>query len=132
MNFTIGEVVPLDGDSLFLRLQGGTSMIRYGDEMWSELRFTGFEYEVERRDGQWVDVLLKVETAEGTPLPDDLIAFEIIAICTHVGHPIQLVTQDEGCDSEYQLTESEQEQINAFIRTDAVQQAIIRAASTIE
>lgn len=107
-------------------------MIRYGDEMWTELKFTDFQYEVERRDNQWVDVMLKVETAEETPLPLDLIEFSIVAVCTHEGHPIQLVTMDEGCDSEYQLTEWEKDQIEAFIRTDEVLNAIVKAASTVE
>ncbi|MFB9275082.1 hypothetical protein [Cohnella cellulosilytica] len=104
-------------------------MIRYGDEMWSELRFTGFQYRAERRDGQWVDVALRPETEEGTPLPEELDDLEIIAVCTHDGHPIQLVTQDGGVDCEYQLSEWEQEQVNAFIRTETVRLAIVEAAS---
>ncbi len=107
-------------------------MIRYGDELWTELKFIGFRYEAERRDDQWVDVTLKVEASEDTPLPLDLIDFTIMAICTHSGHPIQLVTLDEGCDCEYQLTEWEKDQINSFIRTDEVQAAIISAGSTVE
>ncbi|MFC4597919.1 hypothetical protein [Cohnella hongkongensis] len=105
-------------------------MIRYGDELWTELRFTGFQYQAERRDGQWVDVVLRPETAGETPLPKELADFAIIAVCTHDGHPIQLITQDGGCDCEYQLTEAEQEQINAFIRTDEVRRAIVEAASS--
>ncbi len=107
-------------------------MIRYGDEEWKELRFKSFQYETERRDEQWVDVILKVETEEDTPLPLDLIDFSIMAICTHAGHPIQLVTLDEDCDCEYQLTEWEKEQINAFIRSEEVNKAIIAAASAVE
>jgi hypothetical protein len=106
-------------------------MIRYSDELWAELKFTSFQYEVERRDNQWVDVYLKVETAEETPLPLDLIEFSIVAVCTHEGHPIQLVTMDEGCDSEYQLTEWEKDQIEAFIRTDEVRKTILKSASTV-
>jgi hypothetical protein len=107
-------------------------LIRYGDELWTELKFTNFRYEAERRDKQWVDVVLKVETSDATPLPLDLIDFTIMAICTHEGHPIQLVTLDEGCDCEYQLTEWEKDQINDFIRSDVVKRAIVHAASTIE
>jgi hypothetical protein len=107
-------------------------LIRYGDELWTELKFTNFRYEAERRDKQWVDVVLKVETSDATPLPLDLIDFTIMAICTHEGHPIQLVTLDEGCDCEYQLTEWEKDQINDFIRSDEVKRAIVHAASTIE
>jgi hypothetical protein len=107
-------------------------MIRYGDEMWTELKFTSFQYEVERRDKQWVDVFLKVETDEDTPLPLDLIDFSVLAICTHQGHPIQLVTLDEGMDCEYQLTEWEKNQIEAFIRTDEVRNAILKVVLTVE
>jgi hypothetical protein len=107
-------------------------LIRYGDELWTELKFTNFRYEAERRDKQWVDVVLKVGTSDATPLPLDLIDFTIMAICTHEGHPIQLVTLDEGCDCEYQLTEWEKDQINDFIRSDEVKRAIVHAASTIE
>ncbi len=107
-------------------------MIRYGDEMWTELKFKSYQYEAERRDNQWVDVNLKVETMDETPLPLDLIDFSIMAICTHEGHPIQLVTLDEGCDCEYQLTEWEKDQINEFIRSDEVRRAIVLAASTVE
>ncbi|WP_027084757.1 hypothetical protein [Cohnella panacarvi] len=99
-------------------------MIRYGDERWTELRFAKFEYTAERRDTQWVDVELKVETSEQTPLPTDVIDFSILAVCTHNGHPIQLVAMEEGCDSEYQLTDSEKEQIEAFVRSPDVQAAI--------
>ncbi|MFC5403652.1 hypothetical protein ACFPOF_12990 [Cohnella soli] len=103
-------------------------MIRYGDEQWRELKFIGFRHEVERRDAQWVDVILRVDLSANTPLPDDLIDFSILAVCTHAGHPIQLVTQDEEIDCEYQLTESEQEQINAYLRSARVQADIVEAA----
>jgi hypothetical protein len=104
-------------------------MIRYSDENWMELVFTGFEYEVERRNDQWVDVSIRVETAEHTPLPMDLIDFSILVVCTHHGHPIELSTQDEEMDCEYQLTEGEKQQINAFIRSNEVQEAIAKAAN---
>jgi hypothetical protein len=127
------EVVPIDWEQpLFVKEMEESKVIRYGDELWTELMFAHIQYEVERRDNQWVDVTLKVETTDETPLPLDLIDFTIMAICTHQGHPIQLVTMDEGCDSEYQLTEWEKEQIHAFIRTDEVQKAIIQSAGVVE
>jgi hypothetical protein len=127
------EVVPIDWEQpLFLKEMEESNMIRYGDELWTEIKFAHIQYEVERRDNQWVDVTLKVETTDETPLPLDLIDFTIMAICTHQGHPIQLVTMDEGCDCEYQLTEWEKEQIHAFIRTDEVKKAIILVAAVVE
>ncbi|WEK55857.1 MAG: hypothetical protein P0Y55_07375 [Candidatus Cohnella colombiensis] len=102
-------------------------MIRYHDEAWSELIFTHFQYKIERRDAQWVDVMLQVQVAESTPLPDDVVGFSILAICTHRGDPIQFVTLEDDCDSEYQLTESEQEQLQTYIRSATIQAAIITA-----
>jgi hypothetical protein len=129
----MNEVVPINWEQpLFVKQKEERMMIRYGDELWTELKFTNIQYEVERRDNQWVDVTLKVETTDETPLPLDLIDFTIMAICTHQGHPIQLVTMDEGVDCEYQLTEWEKEQIHAFIRTDEVKKAIILAAAVVE
>lgn len=107
-------------------------MIRYSDESWAELKFTNIRFEVEKRDQQWIDVILRMETLEETPLPMDVIDFSITAICTHQGHPIQLVTMEEGCDSEYQLTAGEKEQINAFIRSQEVTKAILLAAKAVE
>ncbi|MFC5531942.1 hypothetical protein [Cohnella yongneupensis] len=103
-------------------------MIKYGDETWTDLIFEKFDYTAERRDAQWVDVELRVETAELTPLPTDVIDYSILAICTHRGDPIQLVVMEEGCDSEYQLTAGEKEQIEAFIRQAGVQANIREAA----
>jgi hypothetical protein len=99
-------------------------MIRYSDEKWSELVFTGLHPHVEKRDSQWVDVELRLDVSPDTPLPDDVIGLTIVAVCTHQGHPLQLVTLEEGCDSEYQLTEGEKQQINEFIRTESIQSAI--------
>ena len=107
-------------------------MIRYGDESWNELRFAGYRFKAEKRDAQWIDVYVRVATDESTPLPEDLTDFEIMAVCTYEGHPIQLVTLDEGCDCEYQLTAGEQEQIHAFIRSGDVQRAIREAAAKVE
>ncbi|WP_147423819.1 hypothetical protein [Cohnella endophytica] len=104
-------------------------MIRYGDEQWNELKFTGFRYEAEKRDAQWIDLLMQPELADNTPVPPDLIEFSIMAVCTHEGHPIQFVTLDEGIDCEYQLTEWEQDQLRAFIRTEEVSKAILAAAA---
>ncbi|WP_276351371.1 hypothetical protein [Cohnella caldifontis] len=104
-------------------------MIRYGDETWNELSFTGFRPSAEKRDRQWVDVELRVKTAEETPLPTDLIDFSILVVCTHAGFPMQIAPQDEGCDCEYQLTAEEKRQIEAYIATEPVQALIRQAAN---
>lgn len=104
-------------------------MIRYADEKWDELQFAKFRPEVDRRDSQWIDVALRVDTAPSTPLPDDVIDFSIVVVCTHQGHPIQAVTLEEGCDSEYQLTAAEKEQIFAYIQSTEVQSIIADVVS---
>ncbi|TJY44195.1 hypothetical protein E5161_02030 [Cohnella pontilimi] len=102
-------------------------MIRYGDETWWELTFSAFYPRVEKRDNQWIDVELRVETAAAAPLPDDLIDFSILAICTHSGYPVQLVPMDEGCDCEYQLTQGEKDQVEAYLLSEPLQQLIREA-----
>lgn len=103
-------------------------MRRYGDEMPQELRFTGYEAVVERRDGQWVDVELRLATDASTPLPQDLIDPTALVVCTHAGHPIQIEALDEGCDCEYQFTAFEKEQIERYIHSDELQLRIAEAA----
>ena len=105
-------------------------MIRYGDEAWSELIFEKFVPKVERRDEQWVDVELRVETAASTPLPADLIDFSILVVCTHRGFPMQIAALDEGCDCEYQLTEAEKAQIEAYVNSEPLQALIREAAAS--
>jgi hypothetical protein len=106
-------------------------MIRYADESWSELRFTSYETSAERRDEQWVDVMLLPAVDADTPLPEDVIDFSILAVCTHRGDPMQFVTLEEGCDSEYQLTENEKEQLEAWIRSESTQRLIREAALAV-
>lgn len=106
-------------------------MLRYGDEIWTELIFAGFNAQFERRDGQWIDVTLTVELDERTPLPGDVQDFAIVAICTHKGDPIELAVTEQGCDSEYQLTAFEKEQLFVYLRTDHMRKAIQAAAQTV-
>ena len=96
--------------------------------MPTELKFIGFDAVIERRDGQWVDVELRLKTDEATPLPADLIDLTALVVCTHAGYPIQIEALDEGCDCEYQFTVFEKEQIERYIRNDEVQARIAEAA----
>ena len=107
-------------------------MIRYGDERWQDLKFATLRATADRRDSQWIDVTLTVETDASTPLPDDLIDLSIAVFCTHEGHPVQMAVLDEGCDCDYQLTDSEKAQIEAFVRSPDTQRLIARAASERE
>lgn len=104
-----------------------SKMIKYGDDRITELRFVKFIPHVERRNEHWVDVTLRFETAEETPVPDDLIELSALVVCTPQGAPIQIEPQDEGIDCEYQFTFSEKEQIEAYIRSEGMQKAIASA-----
>ncbi|MFC3802438.1 hypothetical protein [Cohnella sp. GCM10012308] len=103
-------------------------MFRYGDDIPQELRFTGFEASVDRRDGQWIDAELRLGIDAATPLPDDVIDLTALVVCTHAGHPIQIEALDDGIDCEYQFTMFEKEQIERYIRSEEMQ-ARIAAAS---
>ncbi|MBH5317741.1 hypothetical protein I6N90_07985 [Paenibacillus sp. GSMTC-2017] len=104
-------------------------MIKYGLDTITELKFKEFNPIIERRDDQWVDIVLRPELDSGAPIPDDLIAFSILVICTLDGTIVQIVPQDEDCDCEYQCTFSEKEQIKAFIEQNHIQTAIANLTS---
>lgn len=99
-------------------------MIKYGSDRITELKFKDFYPRIERRDHQWVDIVLRPELSEQTTLPDDLIDFTALVICTTNGTVVQILPQDEDCDCEYQFTFSEKEQIRAFVERDDIQAAI--------
>ncbi|MFS0722303.1 hypothetical protein [Paenibacillus sp. 1P07SE] len=104
-------------------------MIRYGLDRVTELKFAAFQPKVERRDRQWVDIVLRVELQEGTDeLPADLIDLTALVICTHHGQIAQIVPQDEECDCEYQFTAEEKAQIASYIESPDMQARIRQAA----
>lgn len=107
-------------------------MIKYGSDQITELAFTSFRPHIEKRDHQWVDIVLYPELGKATPLPDDLIQFTILVICTTDGTIVQIVPQDEDCDCEYQFTFSEKEQIKAFVMLDEIQAHILNLSSPQE
>ncbi len=104
-------------------------MIKYGLDTVTELTFIAFEPRIERRDAQWVDIVLRATIAESTPLPDDMIDFTVLVICTLDGTIAQIVPQDEDCDCEYNFTVGEKEQIAAFVEGTDVQSAIANLSS---
>lgn len=88
-------------------------MMKYGAEP-VEHRFTLRCVEIERR-AQWVDIFLSLQLASGEKLPPGLESPSLLVICTPQGDIVQIVLQDEGCDSEFQFTYTEKEQIERFI-----------------
>ncbi|WP_054024678.1 hypothetical protein [Bacillus sp. FJAT-28004] len=104
-------------------------MIKYESEKMTELIFRSFQPTIERRNEQWIDIILHVEHASETEMPDDMIDFTILVICTIDGRIAQMVPHDEGCDCEYQFTVSEKEQITAFIMQSYIQEEIQKLSS---
>lgn len=104
-------------------------MIKYGLDRITELRFIAYRAELERRDNQWIDIKLRFDLSEDTPIADDLIDFSGLVICTLGGAIAQIVPQDEDCDCEYQFTAFEKEQISAFIDSEEIQERIANLSS---
>ncbi|MDQ0057995.1 hypothetical protein [Paenibacillus harenae] len=104
-------------------------MIKYGLDRVTELRFRAIKPSIERRDHQWMDITLRFELEADTPVPDDLIDFTALVICTHSGAIAQIVPQDEGCDCEYQFTVGEKEQITNFVMLPHIQEQIHKLSS---
>lgn len=105
-------------------------MIKYELERVIELKFQSFKPRIERRDDQWIDIVLRCELAPGHAVPDDFISFTALVICTLDGTIAQMVPQDEDCDCEYQFTVGEKEQITAFIMQPSIQLSIQKLSST--
>lgn len=90
-------------------------MIKYGSDQYTELKFTGFKADVEKRD-PWIDIYLQFEVDNATPIPSDLTDISALIICNSLGTIIQFVAQDVGCDCEYEFTEAEKAQMSEFIK----------------
>lgn len=84
-------------------------MFKYGEMDMIDHKFEMRLIEVEER-GSWLDLYYKVKASAGT-LPDDLTDPEIKVICNRKGILAEAVLLDVGCDSEYQFTVNEKEQI---------------------
>lgn len=93
----------------------GYDVRRYGEERYDKQLFTLRCLGVERR-GQWVDVGLSLQLMEGETLPHGLVAPSVLVICVPTGEVVQIVLQDEGCDSEFQFTPAEEEIVRSYIR----------------
>ncbi|GIP32846.1 hypothetical protein [Paenibacillus sp. J2TS4] len=89
-------------------------MIPYGAATWKEIHFTGFTPNVEERL-PWIDIYLKLHFEEGTELPEGLTDPSGLAICNADRKIVQLIVLDEGCDSEFQFTPGEKEQIVRYL-----------------
>lgn len=101
-------------------------MRKYGQERYDAQSFTLRCLGVEKR-GQWVDVELAMQLADGEIMPEGLVSPSVLVICVPIGEVVQIVIQDEGCDSEYQFTPAEEELVRDYIRDHCA--ALIRSVS---
>lgn len=90
-------------------------MIKYGATDYADVKFCRFYPHVEIRDEQWIDIVLKFDLEEGTTIPEDWPDPSILVVCNHRGGIAHIVPQEEGCDSEYQFSEMEKEQIRRYV-----------------
>lgn len=93
-------------------------MLKYGSPDTTELKFKRFVAEVEPRDEQWIDIVLRFELEEENAIPLDVTDLTALVICTRGGEIFQMVPQDEGCDCEYQFTPGEKEQIRDYVERE--------------
>jgi hypothetical protein len=84
-------------------------MFKYGEKDMADHKFEMRLLEVEER-GSWFDLYYEIKAVAGT-LPDDLTDPGIKVICNRKGILAEAVLLDVGCDSEYQFTVIEKEQI---------------------
>jgi len=90
-------------------------MYKYDGSEYRELKFASIEAHAEERDGQWIDVYFKFTPANPAHMPTELQLPSGWLICTIYGQPVQYVVLDDGCDTEYQFTEDEKQQIMSDI-----------------
>ncbi|MNR64771.1 hypothetical protein D3C85_1875280 [compost metagenome] len=56
-----------------------------------------------------------IQLEDGEVLPEGLMDPSILVICNIEGDIVQIVLHDEGCDSEFQFTYAEKEQIETYV-----------------
>lgn len=95
-------------------------MIKYGQTEIKDLKFHSFQSIVETRDDLLMDIWLRFELDESTPLPEDLTELSAWVIATHQGKIVEIVPQDEGTDCEYRFTQEEKQQIIDYVEEEVL------------
>ncbi|MNH98336.1 hypothetical protein D3C73_510550 [compost metagenome] len=94
-------------------------MMKYGEETPVEHRFGLIRKEIEQRS-PWIDVFVELVPEDMEAFPEELNDPGILVISNLHGELVQIVLQNEGCDSEYHLTYTEKEQVEQFFYTHCV------------
>lgn len=89
-------------------------MLQMGAGYINELKFTGFKVIEERRD-PWIDLNVSLGLPDGTELPEGAEEISGLVICNKDRYVVQTLLLVDGCDSEYQFTPQEKEQILDFL-----------------
>ncbi|MFD2612232.1 hypothetical protein [Paenibacillus gansuensis] len=92
-------------------------MMKYDSDYYSELTFINMEAEIEHRDGQWIDIYVRLTLDSAVPAPEEMEQLSAWVICNAGGNIVQIVALDAGCDTEYQFTPDEKRQLSAFVQT---------------
>jgi hypothetical protein len=92
-------------------------MIAHGFTQFQESIFKQLKVEDTVQMGQWIHVYVSfmVDT-----LPEGLSEPSALIILNQDKEIVQMVVQDEGCDSEFKFTEGEQHQLTEFLREQGI------------
>jgi hypothetical protein len=100
-------------------------MIAYGATDYVEWVFSKLFATVESRD-PWIDINIAFELEGERKLPEDLLHPSALVICNETGYIVQIVMLNEGCDSEYQFTEAEKQQLASFVHEKELWKQAVR------
>ncbi|MBU9712679.1 hypothetical protein [Evansella tamaricis] len=88
-------------------------MIDINAESYAEITLTNFRLKERLKVQQWIHCFI---TFSSEMLPQDIIDPEILVILNQDKQPLQIILQEEGCDSpNFQLTESEKSQVTEWL-----------------
>lgn len=90
-------------------------MYKYGFENYFEAKFTSIYPEV-MKSGHWINVYFTFEFSADTILPHDLLDPSGLVVFDLEGEVQDFIVHDEGVDCEYKFTDSEKEQVIAYIQ----------------
>ncbi|RXT13759.1 hypothetical protein [Ammoniphilus sp. CFH 90114] len=92
-------------------------MIGHGFSEYQELTLEHLRVEDILHMGQWIHVYVSFKLDS---IPQGLSDPSALVILNDEKEVVQMVVLDEGCDSEYKLTEVEQKQISTFLQEQKV------------
>ncbi|WP_134698819.1 hypothetical protein [Ammoniphilus sp. YIM 78166] len=92
-------------------------MISHGFTQFQESKFKQLKVDDKVQMGQWLHVYISFQV---DTLPEGLSEPSALIILNQENDVVQMVVQDEGCDSEFKFTEGEQQQLTEFLREQGI------------